>query len=274
MNYVEIEIPCDEHLREILTAELWELGYEGFMDTEGGLKAYQSAPDYNQRNLQRMLAHYPQAGNFQAQEIAQQNWNETWESNFNPITVGQDCRVRASFHAPSSAYKYEVVINPKMSFGTGHHETTSQMMQQQLALNHQEKSVLDVGCGTGILSILAEKLGASTVLGVDLDTWSVENAQENVQINECQNIEVVQGTVSSLNLSSGFDVILANINRNVLLEEIPVYKTLMKQPGHLIISGFYTEDLPQIVNISEANGLLISGQTITNNWACLIFELN
>ena len=273
MNYVEIAINCEEPLKEILTAELCQLGYESFLETNEGLKAYRCLEDYDQDELQQLLAHYPQIEKFRSNEIPSENWNQQWESNFEPIVVG-DCRIRAGFHEPSPNFTYDLIINPKMSFGTGHHETTRLMIASLRSLDLQNQSVLDVGCGTGILSILTEKLGADRITAVDNDPWAVENARENMQLNQCNDIEVLQGTVSSLQLPLGYHLVLANINRNVLLQEIPNYSSLLRHKGCLILSGFYTDDNQQIVNICETNGLLIKTQNEEKNWSCLIFVKN
>ncbi len=274
MNYVEIEICCNEPLKEILTAELYQLGYESFLDTPEGLKAYLSTTSYDQKELEELISQYPQVEEFTSNEIVEENWNQQWESSFEPIVVDQRCRVRASFHPKSENFPYEIIIDPKMSFGTGHHETTAQMIKHMLTLDIRNQHLLDVGCGTGVLSILGEKMGASYITALDIDDKAVENTLENIRLNQCRVIEVLKGMVSSSKLTLEYHLILANINRNVLLEDIPSYAKLLSPGGHLIVSGFYTEDQPPIVNTCEDSGLQIKSQSQENKWASLILEKN
>jgi ribosomal protein L11 methyltransferase len=195
-----------------------------------------------------------------------------WEKTFEPIEIDNKCRIRASFHLPNDSFPYEIVVDPKMAFGTGHHETTRQVIRCQLKLDHSGKSVLDVGCGTGILSILAEMKGAAKVIALDNDPYAVSNTVENNVLNCCRKITVKEGTVIDLSPESRFDLILANINRNVLLAEIPWYQDHLRLSGILILSGFYTYDLPMIVKKCEAYGLQILNQYSENQWACLLLK--
>ncbi len=251
---------------EILIAELGELGFESFEETEDGVKAY--IPKKQFKGLDNNSIGLFQNPEFEIQwssrEIPQQNWNATWEKNFPVTKVGPECLVRAPFHDPEPV-TYDIVIAPKMSFGTGHHETTYMMLTLLLEEPLNGKSVLDMGCGTGVLAILSEKRGAREVDAIDIDPWCYENAMENVRRNECQRIQVALGDVSNLN-HKNYDIILANINRNVLFRDIPVYLSHLNQPGSLLLSGFYLKDLNAISTKCEALGLQIEKKVIKNDW--------
>lgn len=273
MEYIEFDFTCSADFAEILMAELAEIGFETFTEEPEGLKAYVQEPDFDENTLNEVLARYKDyfEFTFTRQNIAKQNWNATWESNYAPITVANQVMVRASFHLPNEAYKYDIVINPKMSFGTGHHDTTSMMMAFQLEIEHQNKSVLDVGCGTGILAILSEKLGAKSTRGFDIEEWAAQNSVENAQINFCTKSTFVQGTIET-EPEEEYDIILANINRNILLRDVPQYIQKMIKGGVLLISGFYVSDQAEIQNHFEQLGLRMIGQKQQNQWACMMFE--
>jgi ribosomal protein L11 methyltransferase len=272
MDFVEIDILCEKDLKDILTAELSELGYESFLDTHHGFRAYQPIKNHNPAMVAELLIRYSVNDDFKSKRLVDKNWNELWEQNFEPFEIGKNCRVRASHHSPNENFDYEIIIDPKMAFGTGHHETTRQVARYQLELNQQGKSVLDVGCGTGILSILAEMRGAAQITGIDTDTYAVSNTIENIVLNNCKNIKVREGTIRNIEPTSTFDLILANINRNVLLEEIKLYHKFLKANGSLILSGFYTYDSQAIVNECKALGLKLTRQTEENQWACILLE--
>src|SRR5690606_9221190 len=223
---------------DILIAELGELGFESFVEQDTGVLAYIQKKDSREGILEGLLgAMGTDCGiHWSIREIQQQNWNQEWERNFHPIRVGDHCVVRAPFHeAPGLAY--DIIIEPKMSFGTGHHETTHMMLQHILESELKGKSVLDMGCGTGVLAILAHKKGASPVDAIDVDPWCYLNSLENVQRNHCPDIRVEQGD-SGLLEGRKYDAILANINRNILLGDIPVYARCLKKGGSLFLSGF------------------------------------
>jgi ribosomal protein L11 methyltransferase len=199
MNYVEVDLKVDSEFSEILMAELGEVGFESFVETDEGLLAYIQEGDFDENNLNEITAKYQDLTTIAAtwKSLERRNWNEEWEKSYEPIEVGDQIRVRATFHEPDPAFKYDLLIQPKMSFGTGHHETTWLVMNEQLSLPHEGLSVMDVGCGTGILAILASKLGASNLLGFDIDEWAVENTRENFAMNNLSaTAEVFQGTIT------------------------------------------------------------------------------
>jgi len=272
MDFIEINIRCQEELKDLLTAELFQLGYESFLETGDGFKAYQPLKNHNPAILDQLFERYALSCGFKSKKLTDRNWNELWEKTFEPIEIDDKCRIRASFHRTGNTFPFEIVIDPKMAFGTGHHETTRQVIRRQLEIDHSAKSVLDVGCGTGILSILAEMKGAARVMALDNDPYAVSNAVDNKVLNSCRKIIVKEGTVNDLSGDSRFDLILANINKNVLLTEIPWYQDHLVQNGILLLSGFYTFDLPVIVKECEASGLQVINQTSENQWACLLLK--
>lgn len=270
MDFVEIDIQCQQDLKDILTAELCQLGYESFLDTTVGFRAYQPLKNHNPAILDQLFERYALDTNFKSKKLTDQNWNELWEKTFEPIEIDHRCRIRASFHEADNTYPFEIIIDPKMAFGTGHHETTRQVIRTQLSLDHGGKSVLDVGCGTGILSIMAEMKGATSIIAVDCDPYAVSNTVENSVLNGCKKINVKEGTIADLSPDSKFELIVANINRNVLLNEIHQYKQHLSLNGQLILSGFYTFDLPAIVKKCEAEELMVEKQSSENQWACVL----
>ncbi|MEJ2003970.1 MAG: 50S ribosomal protein L11 methyltransferase, partial [Cyclobacteriaceae bacterium] len=220
-DYLAVTFECPEDARDILVAELSYIGFDSMMETESGLEAYIEESDFDRESVDGLIARYPDFDiSYATSRIVSRNWNEEWEKNYEPISVDGRCRVRAVFHDPDPSIPMEILINPRMSFGTGHHSTTYLMIQHQLDLDHNGKRVLDAGCGTAILAILAEKLGAGEVIAYDNNTWATENAPENVALNNCSVIKVLEGTIGNLKLEGKFDIILANINKNVLLEEM------------------------------------------------------
>ena len=257
---------------EILIAELGQLGFDSFVEEEDGLQAYIQKGVLEDPDLSSLfILKNPQFDiSFNVREIEQVNWNAEWERNFEPIIVNDQCAVRAPFH-DSFNLPYELIIEPKMSFGTGHHETTWMMMNHMFEVDLKGKAVLDMGCGTAVLAILAEKLGANSIDAVDIDEWSVENSVENADRNNCGSINVWQGDIDSIPGENRYDIILANINRNVLLSHIPTYRSLLNKPGILILSGFYKDDLTIVEGQCAGQGLAVSSKLEKNKWVAAKF---
>jgi ribosomal protein L11 methyltransferase len=275
MSFLEIKISCPSGLSEILIAELSSSGYNSFLETDEGLNAYIEEDIFSEELLKEIIRKYRGKIKYEKIFLENKNWNEEWEKNFEPVVVAGKCRIRASFHPSDPSYTYDIVINPKMSFGTGHHETTSLMIENQLEIDHAGKKVLDAGGGTGILAVMASKLGASDVLAYDIEDWAFENMKENCNLNLCRNIKTAQGTIKDLKLlPETYDIILANINRNVLLEEIPSYSQVLKQDGFLVLSGFYEEDISELENVARHSSLKFLGVKTKNRWASLAFQKN
>ena len=274
MNYIEYDFTVSptEMGAEILMAELAEVGFDSFEDTPTGIKAYIPKDSWNEQILEDiyLLSNPEFTISYQITEIEQVNWNEEWEKNFSPIVVEDLCTVRANFH-PVPNTRYDIVITPKMSFGTGHHETTYMMLQQLLPLSLEGTKVLDMGCGTGILAIMAALRGARDITAIDIDPWCVENATENVQQNNCSFITIKEGDVSLI-AGEQYNLILANINRNILLSDIPAYTQALLPQGLLLVSGFYEEDLPAIKEKCQEVGLTYLSHIERNRWVSAKFQ--
>ena len=257
---------------EIIVAELGVVGFESFVETSEGLSAYIQKKDHYSSILENLqiLENDEFSISYRIEEIEQVNWNAQWEANFKPITVDGICCIRAPFH-DKAGHEFDIVIEPKMSFGTGHHETTHMMIQFMLETDLKNKSVLDMGCGTAVLAILAEKKGSSSVEAIDIDEWCYQNSLENIRRNSCQNIRVLKGNASLLK-AQAFDVIIANINRNILLNDIPVYATCLNANGFLFLSGFYKEDIPKIQAVCKHCNLSFEAQIFRNDWVALKFK--
>ena len=267
--YIEIDFdvsPTDDG-RDILLAVLSEQQFESFLETKTGLRAYIKQIDWNRIDLQQLLTLMPPefVVSHQINEIPIENWNAHWESSFHPIIVG-DYTVRAPFH-PAKKTAHELIIEPKMSFGTGHHQTTQLMMTQALEIDMGGKSVLDMGCGTGILGILAANLGAKSVFAIDIESWCVENTMENAERNQCNDIvKAIRGDVDMV--AETYDLIFANINRNTLIRHIPHYAKHIKSQGVLLLSGFYQMDFLAITQVCKVNGLTFQSNTQLDDWVC------
>jgi ribosomal protein L11 methyltransferase len=275
LNYLEIKIKIDQDFSEIFMAELAGSGYDSFAETDEGLDAYIEENKFREEELKDLIKKYKNSFSveYSIQNLENKNWNEEWEKNFSPVTVADQCLIRASFHKPDPAYPYEIIINPKMSFGTGHHETTSMMIENQLQINHQGKKVMDAGSGTGILSVMASKLGAQSVMAFDVEDWAFDNMKENIQLNNCPAVQTALGDIYQVKHPfSEYDIILANINKNVLLKEIQAYSSMLHKGGVLILSGFYTDDVEDILAEATKYSLEMMGQKEKNRWASLIFH--
>lgn len=273
MNYTEVNFtitPYSQQDAEILTALLADLGFDSFSDAPEGVLAYIPANLFPQVDLNSFLNDLPIQSKitFSFITIEDQNWNKQWESNFQPITVEQFCRVRAPFHQTEEGYKLEIIIEPKMAFGTGHHQTTWLMIRELFNIDLQNKNVLDMGCGTGILAIVAEKLGAKKITAIDNDIWAFENAQENVIKNDCTRIKVLHGDATLLG-NENYDVILANINLNILINDMWVYINSLNKGGLLVMSGILTNDITVLSEAAEKIGFKVLAKRNRNDWMLL-----
>ena len=256
---------------EILIAELGEKAFESFIETETGISAFVQKDLWDETILDdiQILENPEFKIDYTFEEIEQVNWNEEWEKNFEPIDVDGKCHVKAPFHEKTNA-EFDIVIEPKMSFGTGHHETTHMMIQHLLETDLVGKKTLDMGCGTAILAILAEMKGAQPIDAIDIDNWCYLNSIENAERNNCKHISVYEGEASLLK-GKKYDVIIANINRNILLNDMQQYVDCLNKNGILFLSGFYTEDIPAISESCTSKGLTYVKQFERNNWVALKF---
>ena len=254
---------------EILIAELGELPFESFTESETGIVAYIQKQFWFETILEevQILSNPEFKITYKVEEIEQVNWNEEWEKNFEAIDVDGNCHVRAPFH-PKTEAQYDIVIEPKMSFGTGHHETTHMMIQHLLETDVTNKKTLDMGCGTAILAILAEMKGAQPIDAIDIDNWCYQNSIENAERNNCKTISVYEGDASLLR-DKKYDLIIANINRNILLNDMQSYVDCLNKNGILLLSGFYTEDIPYIDASCTEKGLTFVKKIERNNWVSL-----
>lgn len=273
MTYTEVVFTLTsskDYQQDLLINALAEAGFDTFEETESGFNAYVPTPDFDENILRSVLASFDFPISYTTTEIQQQNWNQVWESNFSPIAIAGKCYVRATFHEPRPEYPYGIVIDPKMAFGTGHHQTTATVIELMLDETFQDKVVLDMGCGTGILSILADKLGAKEVVAIDNDRICYESTIENSQLNAATHVICVCGSEESIP-STLFDVVLANINRNILLHQMKDYAAALAKQGVLIISGFYTEDLTVLTEEARKFNLVLAESRSSDNWVAAKF---
>lgn len=280
MKYLEFTfrtIPCTETANDVLSAVLGEAGFESFIEQTDGIAAYIQKQLFNEDSLQTALAEFPMPGTqveYSYQEAEDKDWNEEWEKNFfQPIIIDDRCVIHSTFHRDIPKAEYDIVITPQMAFGTGHHETTSLIIGELLNGNLQGKSLLDMGCGTSILAILARMRGAAPCTAIDIDEWCVRNSLENIELNHVDDITVFQGDASSLADKGPFDVIIANINRNILLNDMKHYVSRMHSGSELYMSGFYVDDIPVIQAEAERNGLSFVHQQEKNRWAAVKFKV-
>lgn len=271
-TYQVYSIESSPETSEILIAFLGQLPFDSFQETETGLEAYVSK-DEDQRVIIEKLEELQTQFNFtfQSHEMAPQNWNAVWESNFQPILIGDFCVIRADFHDAFPNVEHEIIINPKMAFGTGHHATTFMVVELMKGLDFSGTKILDYGCGTGILAILAAQLGAKEIEAVDIEIESYENTIENAQINGINHIKAIHGTLNDIN-TTGFDIILANINRNVILDSLPTLYGQLRENGKLIVSGFIERDLPILLKTATNQGFFPLKTKQKDTWVSIIFE--
>ena len=276
MNYYELlftTITTEDYQQDLLIDALGEIGFDTFEEMEFGFKAYIPAADFNKEKLDETLIPYQEIFTFSYEItlIPQKNWNEVWESNFEPIAIGDEVFVRATFHEPRPEFKYEIIIDPKMAFGTGHHQTTAMMLKLVLENDFHHKKVLDMGCGTGILAIMAAKLGAAEVVAIDYDPVCYDSTLENAQLNNIDTITAICGSKEVIP-DEQFDTILANINRNILISQMQRYAEVLKPDGEIYFSGFYeTPDLDIIIDEARKYGLKYIIHKVDKDWVAAKF---
>ncbi len=274
MHSTRLQVVCNPEFSEILIAEIGEVGFNTFLETETGFEAFIEGDGFDQEQLNQLLEKYKEVQplEFSLSQIPKKNWNDEWEKNVEPIVVDDRCLVRATFHVIEKKYPYEIIITPKMSFGTGHHQTTHLMISRQMKMDHHGKRVMDAGCGTAILSIMACKLGAAEVEAFDIDEWSVINGVENTELNNCSAIHIQQGKINEVGLTGEFDIILANINKNILLAEMNQYASYLKKGGQLLLSGFFTDDIYDLKIEAAKFNLKEIAHDERETWACLLLQ--
>ena len=263
--------PSSDIQHDMLVTMLAEIGFDSFMDDDHFLKAYCSSDCRDDAAVDALLMEpsFSDINLLKVEEMPDKDWNELWEASYQPVVINERCRVRAPFHEPDSNFEFDLIIEPKMSFGTANHETTAQIIQLMLETDFQGKTVLDMGSGTAVLAILAKKLGAAKTVAIDNDEWAYRNAFTNIALNDIDDIEIILG--DALAIKDEFDVVLANINRNILLRDMHYYVAAMKPNAHIFFSGFYTEDLPSIQAEAEHQGLQYCRHLSRNNWVAAEF---
>ncbi len=264
-------VPGSDIQHDMLTTMLAEMGFDSFMDEGQTLKAYCSETSRDDVAVENLLSEpaFFDIRLLKVEEMPDKDWNELWEASYQPVVVNERCRVRAPFHEPDPSFEFDLVIEPKMSFGTANHETTAQIIQLMLETDFQGKEVLDMGSGTAVLAILAKKLGAAHTVAIDNDEWAYRNAFTNVELNGMSDIEIILG--DALAIKGHYDVVLANINRNILLRDMHYYVDAMRADAHIFFSGFYTEDLDGIRAEAERLGLRYCRHLSRNNWVAAEF---
>ncbi|SNS48480.1 [LSU ribosomal protein L11P]-lysine N-methyltransferase [Ekhidna lutea] len=270
MDFITIKVTCDQALIDVLIAELFEVGFDSFQEFDDGFEGSCEQSQFDDGKVEALFSQYSNVA-FTVKEQEKVNWNEEWEKNYDPIIVGDKCIVRASFHKPQPQFEYEIIVTPKMSFGTGHHATTYQVLDYQMTLDHKGKRVLDVGTGTGILAIMAEKRGASNIAATDIDDWCIENSEENFSLNDVKDVTLIKGQIAEVK-DSDYDIVIANINKNVLMDQMNDYAERLVDKGHLILSGFYESDIEDLEKQANEIGLKKIHSTTRDKWAMLALE--
>ena len=274
MNYIEVKFTNTEEQNDILLAFLSDTEYEMFDTSDNGLNAYIREENFSEEILNAIIETIPNSKtiSYTFSSIPDRNWNEEWESSFEPVIISDKVVIRAPFHKQFQNCKYELIIEPKMSFGTGHHPTTTLMVEMMLELELEEKELLDMGCGSGVLAILAYKMNARKILAVDFDEWAYENTIENCERNNSTSIEVIKGNVNAIK-SRKFDIILANINRNILLADTISYVNCLNKNGYILQSGFLNEDEKLLIQNAESSGLKHIKTNQKEKWSAILFQL-
>lgn len=274
MSYSEVSFFINQKYHSLLITELDVLGYDSFLEDTNVLVAYILSDQLDieavkalQQRLQGELDF-----TFEAKEMEDKNWNEEWEKNYDPVRIDDQVYIRAHFHPKDDRVKHEILITPQMSFGTGHHATTALVVRSQLKLDFNNKTVLDAGCGTGVLAIMAGLLGATSIDAYDIDEWAYNNAKENFVNNNFEDIRLLLGDIRVVEeLNRKYDVILANINKNVLLQDVPAYAQLLSENGYLVLSGFYEKDVPDLQQLAGKLQLKLFHQESKDDWTCLVY---
>ena len=274
-DYTEVRIdmsPCNETMTDVMAALLCEHGYESFVPDESGMTAYIKLEDFDKKVLDEVTAELPfdTSVTVKCETVEGRDWNQEWEKNyFKPITVDGKCVIHSSFHTDIPSMPYDIVIDPKMAFGTGHHQTTTLIIRRLLELPLEGSSVIDMGTGTGILAILAAMRGAGPVTAIEIDEFAHVNAVENVSLNRHPEINVVLGNASALAGVEPVDLFLANINRNIIVGDLQVYASRLKEGGTMLLSGFYEDDIAIVLDEARKHGLEYVGHTVLERWSCL-----
>jgi ribosomal protein L11 methyltransferase len=274
MNYIQCQFTLSEPIpwSEILITYLAEIEFESFEQTENRVEAYIQKPLFDENKVKEVLSTIQTELEFSFTEIEDENWNAQWESSFSPIYIDKNCIIRAPFHEKEDGFKQEIIINPQMSFGTGHHQTTYLIMSEMFGIDFENKSVLDMGSGTGILAILAEKLGCKEAVAIDIDEWAYKNTIDNLELNDCKIIRVEEGGAELLTELEKYDIVLANINRNILTNDMHKYIASMKPNSTIYMSGFYTSDVDILTETANKNGLEYINQQELEGWAMVQFK--
>ncbi|MDO5665445.1 MAG: 50S ribosomal protein L11 methyltransferase [Bacteroidia bacterium] len=277
MKYVEVNFICNpysEAITDILAHQLSEIEFESFLQSNSGVLAYVPEAKFSVSKVDDLLRNFllDVKIDYSFKVIDDVNWNEEWEKHyFQPIVFENKCIIHSSFHQPEGEYDYRILIDPKMSFGTGHHQTTGLILKEILSMSFFNKTVLDMGCGTAVLAILASMRGAREIAAIDIDEWAYNNALENIKLNHISNVKVKLGGAELLGKET-FDIIFANINRNILLQDIPIYTKVLNKGGSIVMSGFYKEDIAAIREKCEQNGLIYRDFSEMDNWVAVVCE--
>ncbi len=274
MAYAEVKFQITQRYQPLLISELDQLGFDSFLEEDKVLSAYIEEQNLDVEALKQLKNRLSAEISFEYEigKLEEKNWNEEWEKNYEPVRIDNEVYIRAHFHPTDPSVKHEILITPQMSFGTGHHSTTELVIRAQLRLNHQGADVLDAGCGTGVLAIMASKLGARSIDAYDIDEWAYTNSQENFSNNNISNIRLFQGDVSVVRESNKqYGIILANINKNVLLKDVPDFARILLENGYLVLSGFYEKDVKDLQQLAGEFHLELSYQESKKDWTCLVF---